>query len=108
MIRIKRIVESRELDMESMESGENLDFSEIFDEEILDDLIEMVGSEEEVESAAEACYNELVASFEENEFEISDDMVPEQLAIAALVVKLVEQGKLDPNDAEDFLQYTLG
>jgi hypothetical protein len=108
MIRIKRIFESEDMAKDSMNGKDALDFNEIFDEAVLDDLIEMVGSEEEVESAAEECYNDLVTSFESNEYEIDETMVPEQLAIAALVVKLVEQGKLDPNDAEDFLQYTLG
>ena len=72
-------------------------------DDILDALVELVGSEEEVESAAEAAFNDLSASFEKNEIEMSDEAVPEKLAVAALIVKLVELGKIGPEEADQFI-----
>ena len=34
---------------------------------------------------------------------MSEESVPEKLAIAALVVKLVEMGKLGPDEADSFI-----
>lgn len=72
-------------------------------DDILDALVELVGSEEEVEAAAEASFNDLTDAFEKNELEMSEESVPEKLAIAALVVKLVEMGKLGPDEADSFI-----
>jgi hypothetical protein len=81
------------------EPSEELNISD----DILDALVELVGSEEEVEAAAEASFNDLTEAFEKNELEMSDESVPEKLAIAALVVKLVEMGKLGPDEADSFI-----
>jgi hypothetical protein len=48
-------------------------------------------------------------AFQKNEVELEDDEVlPETLAFSALVIKLVEMGKLSPEDAEDFLEDYFG
>ncbi len=73
-------------------------------EEILDELVEAVGSEEEVEKAAEEAYNDLKNAYESEEIEMMEkEGVPENLAMSALIVKLVEQGKLDPKKADKFI-----
>lgn len=74
------------------------------DDTILDALVELVGSEEEVEAAAEASFNDLSASFEKDELEMTEEDMPEKLAIAALVVKLVEMGKIGPDEADSFIE----
>ncbi len=73
------------------------------DESILDKLVELVGSEEDVEAAAKSSFEELADSFEKNEIEIAEDAVPEKLALAALIIKLVELGKLGPEEADSFI-----
>jgi hypothetical protein len=124
MIHLNRIFENEELELEvedsayldneeSAEDLENEDFTEEayeenFDPSLIEELIDLVGSEEEVEEAAELCYMELMDAFQNNEVELEDDTIPETLAFSALVIKLVELGKLDPQDAEDFLQDYLG
>jgi hypothetical protein len=129
MIHLNRIFESEDLDLEIededtpfIKGGENEDldelededfneetFEENFDPSLIEELIDLVGSEEEVEEAAELCYNELMDAFQNNEVELEDeDTLPETLAFSALVIKLVELGKLDPQDAEDFLQDYFG
>jgi len=82
--------------------GQNPDLN--IDTEILDALVDIVGSEEEVESAAEESFNELMSAFENDEIEASDEMVPEKLALAALIVKLVELGKIGPDEADSFIE----
>lgn len=74
------------------------------DDTILDALVELVGSEEEVEAAAEASFNDLSAAFEKDELEMTEEDMPEKLAIAALVVKLVEMGKIGPDEADSFIE----
>lgn len=78
------------------------------DTQILDELVELVGSEEEVEAAAKEAHDDLVAAFERNEVEIDEDSVPEKLAIASLILKLVEMGKLGPEDADSFIEKHVG
>ena len=73
------------------------------DETMLDALVELVGSEEEVAEAAEASFNDLTNSFEKNELEMLEEDVPEKLAISALIVKLVELGKIGPEEADQFI-----
>lgn len=73
------------------------------DEKILDALVELVGSEEEVEAAAESSFNELTAAFEKGEIEMEESDIPEKLALAALIVKLVEMGKIGPDEADSFI-----
>jgi hypothetical protein len=118
MIRLNRIFEQDEMlpmrtDMESTEIEDTKEvdsdfdetYEEVFEPDLIEELVDLVGSEEDVEEAAEMCYNELMDAFQKNEIELDDDEVlPETLAFSALVVKLVELGKLDPSDAEDFLQ----
>lgn len=77
------------------------------DEATLDALVEIVGSEEEVEKAAEAAYKDLKKSFDKNEIELDENAVPSKLAFAALMVKLVETGKLGPQEADDFIKNNL-
>ena len=128
MIQLNRIFESEDLDLDIENEGpeylnreEDADnqeeednfseetYEENFDQSIIEELIDLVGSEEDVEEAAELCYNELMDAFQNNEVELEDeDTLPETLAFSALVIKLVEMGKLDPQDAEDFLQDYFG
>lgn len=77
-------------------------------EEALDALVELVGSEEEVEIAAQAAHEELLSAFEKNEIELGEDDIPEKLAVSALIVKLVELGKLGPEEADQFIEEHLG
>jgi hypothetical protein len=79
-----------------------------FDESLIDELVELVGSEEEVEAAAQEAHEDLVAAFEKNEVEVGEEEVPEKLAIAALILKLVEMGKLGPEDADGLIAEYLG
>lgn len=78
------------------------------DTQMLDELVELVGSEEEVEAAAKEAHDDLVAAFDRNEVEIEEDAVPEKLVIASLILKLVELGKLGPEDADSFIEKHIG
>ena len=74
------------------------------DETILDELVELVGSEEDVELAAAEAHQELMDSFEKNEIELEgDEIIPEKLAIISLILKLVEMGKLGPEEADQVI-----
>ena len=84
------------------EMEEDLPFE--VDEALLDELVELVGSEEDVEFAAEESYNELQEAVQNDGVELNDSDIPEKLVIAALLVKLVESGKLDPEDADGLLE----
>lgn len=77
-------------------------------EEVLDALVELVGSEEEIEAAAKASFDDLSAAFEKGEIEMTEEDVPEKLAMAALMVKLVEMGKIGPEEADSFIADHLG
>ena len=89
--------------------GANPDESEVnIDESILDALVEIVGSEEEVEAAAKEAHDDLMAAFEKNEVEVGEEDVPEKLAVAALVIKLVEMGKIGPEEADSIIADHLG
>lgn len=81
---------------------ENVDMN--IDTAILDELVELVGSEEDVEEAAKAAFEQLSAAAESDEVEMTEEDVPEKLAMAALLVKLVEMGKLDPADADQLME----
>lgn len=81
---------------------ENVDLN--IDTAILDELVELVGSEEEVEEAAKAAFEDLTAAVDSEEVEMTEEDVPEKLAMAALLVKLVEMGKLDPADADKLME----
>ena len=93
MFKINRLNEMEE---------ENLPFN--LDDALMDELVELVGSEEDIEAAAEAAYADLEAAAENEEVEMNEEDVPEKLAIAALLVKLVESGKLDPSDADGLIE----
>ena len=77
----------------------NLDIAE----SILDELIEAVGSEEAVEEAAEEAFNDLKGAHESGLIEMMEEGIPENLAMSALVLKLVENGKLDIKKADAFI-----
>jgi hypothetical protein len=49
-----------------------------------------------------------MTAFEKNEIEVNDEDVPEKLAIAALILKLVEMGKIGPEEADDVMAEHLG
>jgi hypothetical protein len=97
MFKINRLNEMEE---------ENLPFN--LDDALMDELVELVGSEEDIESAAESAYADLEAAAQNDEVEMNEEDVPEKLAIAALLVKLVESGKLDPIDADRLIEKYLG
>jgi hypothetical protein len=84
------------------ESMEDSEFT--IDESLLDELVELVGSEEEVEQAAEEAHNQLLAALEAGEADFEEGDVPEALTIAALIVTLVDLGKLDAPAANDLLK----
>lgn len=101
----KRILSLRDYKLnESIDENVDMDI----DTKILDELVELVGSEEDVEEAAKAAFEELSAAAESEEVEMTEEDVPENLAIAALVVKLVEMGKLGPEEADSFVEEHLG
>lgn len=75
------------------------------DTTILDKLVDTVGSEEDIEQCAKEAFEELEKSVKDgNGIEFKDEDTPKKLAISALLVKLVEKGKLDPQAADDFLE----
>lgn len=78
------------------------------DTSILDELVEIVGSEEDIEEAASEAYDDLAKAFEKGEVEMSEGDVPENLAIASLVLKLVEMGSIDPQAADEFIAKHIG
>ena len=75
-----------------------------YDESILDAIVELVGSEQEVEDCAREAFEELEKAFERDEIRVTDGDVAEKLVISALIVKLVENGKLGPEEADNFLE----
>ncbi len=64
-------------------------------EELIEELIQIVGSEEDVEAAAEAAYNDLLDAFERDDVEMEEEDVPEKLAVAALIIKLAENYEIN-------------
>lgn len=89
---------------EMEESGLSFELDEV----MLDELVELVGSEEEVEAAAEEAHDDLEKAVEKGEVEVSDEDIPEKLVIAALLVKLVEKGMIGPEDADGLIEKYLG
>jgi hypothetical protein len=102
---MKRVMSFREYKLNEMEEMET---SFELDESLLEELVELVGSEEEVEEAAEEAHADLADAAENGELEMSEDDIPEKLVIAALLVKLVEKGKLGPDDADGLIEKYLG
>ena len=82
-------------------------YVESMDQSIIEKLVDMVGDESDVEDAAKESFEELQKSFERGELEVDEMKSAETLAITSLVLKLVENGKLDPLDADDFLENTI-
>ena len=78
------------------------------DPTIIENLVELVGSEEEVELAAKEAFEELKKAFDDNDVELKEGDAPESLAMSALVLKLVEKGKLGPQEADTFIEENLG
>jgi hypothetical protein len=83
--------------------NEYSDSENSIDETILDAIVDLVGSEEEVEECAREAYEELQKSFERDELATKEGDTAEKLVIAALIVKLVEKGKLGPAEADNFI-----
>jgi hypothetical protein len=102
---MERVMSFREYKLNEMEEMET-PFE--LDESLLDELVEIVGSEEEVETAAEEAYTDLANAAESGELEMSEEDMPEKLVVAALLVKLVEKGKLGPEDADGLIEKYLG
>jgi hypothetical protein len=102
---MKRVMSFREYKLNEMEEMET-PFE--LDESLLDELVELVGSEEDIEDAAEESHKELAEAAENGEVEVMDEDMPEKLVIAALFVKLVEKGKLGPEDADSLIEKYLG
>lgn len=84
------------------EESEELDNFDI-PERVIDEIVEMVGSEEDVEAAAESAFNDLKSESDAGNLEVHDEAVPENLALSALIVKLVEMGKLSAEQADELL-----
>jgi hypothetical protein len=88
-------------------SDEGKETAGLIDPQVIQNLIDTVGSEKEVEDAAREAHEELKAAFEKNEVEIKDGDSANSLAMAALVLKLVETGKLGPQEADKFIEENL-
>lgn len=80
----------------------------LIDPTIIKNLVELVGSEEDVETAAKEAFEELKKAFDENNIELKGEDAPVSLAMSALVLKLVELGKLGPQEADTFIEENLG
>ena len=83
--------------------NEKYDESLNIDIELLDDIVNMVGSEECVEDCAKEAYDELKSAFDNDSATVDDIDSAEMLAISSLIVKLVENGNLEPEQAEELL-----
>lgn len=88
-------------------SEEGMKAAELIDPQVIQNLVDIVGSEEEVEAAAKEAHEELKAAFEKNEVELKEGDSADSLAMAALVLKLVEMGKLGPQEADTFIEENL-
>jgi hypothetical protein len=84
--------------------NENADIPSNIDETILDSLVELVGSEEDVEECAKEAFEDLQKAFERDEINVEEIGNAESLVISSLIVKLVEKGKLGPEEADAFLE----
>jgi len=87
--------------------NENAEVEMDMDETILNALVDIVGSEEDVEECAREAFEDLKKAFERNEADVPDGERGEHLAISALIVKLVEKGKLGPQEADSFIENKL-
>jgi len=73
-------------------------------EDVLQELVDLAGTEEDVETAAKMAYEDLVSKSPEEFEDCGEDCdEPENLALAALVVKLSEMGKVSSDEADIFL-----
>ncbi len=82
--------------------------SSMIDPQVISNLVDLVGSEKDVEKAAKEAFQELKKSFEKDEIELKDGDGPVTLTMAALVIKLVEMGKLGPQEADKYIEENLG
>jgi hypothetical protein len=105
---MNRILSLRQFASKKINENESADELANFNTDLLDELVELIGSEEDVEEAAAHAYDDLEKAFEKGEVEISEDEVPENLAVASLILKLVEMGSLDPRDADDLIAKYIG
>jgi len=104
---MNRIVPIRRFFPKSVNEREDSNSLDI-DASVLDELVELVGSEKKVEKAAEAAYRDLLDAFEKGEVEVTDQEVPENLAVASLVLKLIDMGEIEPQEADDFISKHVG
>lgn len=102
---MEKVMSFREYKLNEMEEMET---SFELDESLLDELVEIVGSEEEIEEAAKDAYDELSSAVKKGEVDLEDGDMPEKLVVAALLVKLVQKGKIGPDDADGFIEKYLG
>ena len=105
---MNRILSLRQFAAKKINEGESSEEMLDINTELLDELVELVGSEEDVEEAAAAAYDDLEEAFNKGEVELSEEDVPENLAVASLVLKLVQMGSLDPQDADDLIAKYIG
>lgn len=87
--------------------NENAEIEMDIDETILDTLVDLVGSERDVEECAREAFEDLKKSFERNEIKVPKKGRGDHLAMSALVVKLVEKGKIGPQEADSFIENKL-
>lgn len=87
-----------------LENSNGEDLIETIDQSVIEKLVDMVGEESDVEDAARESYEELEKSFERGDLEVEEMKSAETLAITSLVLKLVDHGKIDPLEADEFLE----
>jgi hypothetical protein len=102
---MRRVMSLHEYRLNEMEES---DMPLDIDTSLIDELVDIVGSEEDIENAAQAAFDDLSRAAEEDSVEMSEEDVPEKLAVAALMVKLVELGKLSSEDADGLIEKYVG
>jgi hypothetical protein len=102
---MRRVMSLHEYRLNEMEES---DMPLDIDTKLIDELVDIVGSEEDIEEAAHAAFDDLARAAEDDSVEMSEEDVPEKLAVAALMVKLVELGKLSSEDADGLIEKYLG
>ena len=105
---MNKIMSLRQFSSKKINEDESAEEMIVVDTALLDELVELVGSEEEVEQAAIAAHAELEDAFNNEDLELSEEDIPENLAVASLVLKLVELGSLDPRDADELIAKYIG
>jgi hypothetical protein len=77
------------------------------DTSVLSKLVDLVGDEQDIEDCAREAFEDLEKSFERDELKMEEGDQPEKLVMSALIVKLVEKGKLGPQEADEFIDENL-